>query len=427
MNYSNNYKNQFSKDNSYSQFHFVPPPKLPFQNNIPNNLRNDFTEDLNKTIYSSTQYNQKISQNSNNLCNNNLISNACFSDKQEEQNLISFLNVDINNFKIEKQKDENENVERKILKNSLLSSYFEKDKQWFEKWYDYKDKSQVDEINSFKKIKYLDVYNSFLEIYNNIKKMKAIKNQLEEIEFSCKSEESIISFNEKINNFNSLEYVTSNKIKKLNNINSINNWKFKKNKIKKRKVSLNNSNNNIFKELNSIHEISDYSAKEIDKECFFNIDNLIKKQKTEKNPDIIECREMMDMIQKLQKIRNIRKLKEKTKQNIINNNNNINIKDSKEINEKQNFSSIVEKNTSNKVFHIPNRNSSISIRKKKIYHISEKNKKLLKIKCEPYNNVYEYFNHSKLDIKSLIYIRKEWDRYIVKEGGSSIPPYFVKP
>ncbi|ORX83181.1 hypothetical protein BCR32DRAFT_152865 [Anaeromyces robustus] len=193
----------------------------------------------------------------------------------------------------------------------------------------------------------------------------------------------------------------------------------------------------------------------------FSIDNLIKKQKNEKDKDLIECQNLIDIIQKLQKIRNIRRSKDSKQLNISLFENNLDIKNiddkinklsqiisplkvkkkknknknkNKSVNNKTNDSLIQTKNqnissTSNTLsshFHNIN-NTSVFIKKKKIYHYSEKNKKLLKIKCEPYSNVYEYFNNTKLDMKSLIYIRKEWDKYIVKDGGTSIPPNFVKP
>jgi len=152
------------------------------------------------------------------------------------------------------------------------------------------------------------------------------------------------------------------------------------------------------------------------------------------------------MIQKLQKIRNIRRSKEVKKQNLSffeNNPNIINIdekieelsqiikpsKDKKKKKKKNrsinneinstmiNINSTHHQNsvssyatppshTQNQMINLSKVNTtSIFLKKKKVYHFTEKNKKLLKIKCEPYNNVYEYFNNTKLDIKSLIYIR----------------------
>jgi hypothetical protein len=251
----------------------------------------------------------------------------------------------------------------------------------------------------------------------------------------------------------------------------------KKSKIKeliieeKSKVDNNKDNHKELeiKDMNYSKDINNKSTSKIKEKELFNIDSLIKKQRTEKNLDLIDCQNLIDMIQKLQKIRNIRRSKEVKRQNIsffennpeilkieeriealseaikpikrkkkknkTNHNTNTNInnvkKDINNYNDNVTRNSLLlntqVENNIKKNFNIPVNKAPIAIKKRKIYHFTEKNRKLLKIKCEPYSNIYEYFNNTKLTMKSLIYIRKEWDRYIVKEGGTSIPPHFVKP
>jgi len=147
------------------------------------------------------------------------------------------------------------------------------------------------------------------------------------------------------------------------------------------------------------------------------------------------------MIQKLQKIRNIRRAKEIKKQNIPFYDNNSNIEKMDEsieelsqiinsVNEKKKIkkksknkkkittesrtipsrynNTVLNKlstSQSNTLSIINQRNRLFKNNLSNICNYTEKNKRLLKINCEPYSNVYEYFNNTKLDMKSLIYIR----------------------
>ncbi|ORX44192.1 hypothetical protein BCR36DRAFT_373490 [Piromyces finnis] len=491
-----NYMNQMN-----NKFHFVPPPKLPSLNNIPSSSLGESSEKINSltttqnpipfnninVLTSNNVNNTFYPQFANNSENENKFGNPNFhvTNPTNPQNNMTFPfnsynqtyptnNVD--NIKQDNNKNNKENKES--IKNSQLSKYIEKDSQWFKTWFNSNDKTQCNTINSYKKMKYMDVFKSFLKVYNDIQKMKDIKKELEE----NGSEIQLNEFNDKINSCKLLKENITTQLKELNNSYAISNWKFKNNKIKKkrklnkkRKIELKNSikkeeeerkentieevdknlkipenNTNIGNETNK----NDEKGTDEKKQEFFNISNIIKKQKSEKDPDLLECQKLIDMVQKLQKIRNIRRSKEIKKQGLLyyeDNSDFIKIderieelsqiikptKDKKKKKKKNHSNNIDTNNISNvnlpihqandPFVNISKNNFSIFLKKKKIYRFTEKNKKLLNIKCEPYSNVYEYFNNTKLDMKSLIYIRKEWDKYIVKEGGTSIPPHFVKP
>jgi len=196
-------------------FQFVPPPKLPLQNNIPNNLGdnsnvlssdttsssgtttlfhnypliNNYNKNYTHLNYSPINSNININDSNNyNYFNYNQQSFPNYNNIEQPEltvnNLSSFTKDNNKNTdNIEEQIKRNEN-NKSFIKNSLLSNYFENDKEWFKKWHNLSDKTQVDEINSYKKIKYMDVFNSLLDVFQNIQKMKEIKNQLEEIDIN---------------------------------------------------------------------------------------------------------------------------------------------------------------------------------------------------------------------------------------------------
>ncbi|OUM69947.1 hypothetical protein PIROE2DRAFT_2151 [Piromyces sp. E2] len=470
-----------------NKFQFVPPPKLPLQNHIPGNSEGDSNTELHSLIQTHIKgqnnnmnninniyYPQFINNNDNTVSSNSQVLRSSVVQNRDSNIFNSFNSIDtFNQNKDQKQDFKINNESKDSTKNSLLSEYIERDNQWFKNWFNSEDRNQINNINSYKKMKYLDVLKSFLEVYNNIQKMKDIKNHLEKdkcMEGENETELQLKNFNETINSCNLIQRDIAAQFKKLNNVNAISNWKFKRNKMKKRRNKLKNDTEknkeeeivlqNIENSEIHLHPLSE-NVLNIEKSITTDINkdktiNEEKKQKSEKNPDQIECQKLIDLIQKLQKIRNIRRSKEVKKQDILcyenkpniinidekieelshiikpsknkkkrkkknrisnnginNNTNNTNISH----NQNNSLSNVIlSSQNHNHIINFPKNNTPIFLKKKKTYHFTEKNKRLLKIKCEPYSNVYEYFNHTKLDIKSLIYIRKEWDKYIVKEG-----------
>jgi len=243
-----------------NKFQFVPPPKLPLQYNIPSNLgnnsnippidsstgKNNFIND-GYTFLNYSSINNNVNTNYSSINNNvnanyssiNNNVNTNYSSINNNVNIDNIINNNyynqqsVSNFNIEKpvinvyqkpnennlllfNKENNKNIDdigekiksnesnesnKSLIKNSLLSKYIENDKEWFKNWHSLSDKNKIDEINSYKKIKYMNVFNSLLDVLNNIQKMKVIKNQLEEIDVNMFESH----YNEEIDTCNLLE------------------------------------------------------------------------------------------------------------------------------------------------------------------------------------------------------------------------------